>query len=62
MGHGAVVEDRELLGLVLARRDALGDGRILRGIPEETLEHLNLVRFRSYGPIRRCDAGLLDAR
>ena len=38
-GHGAVVEDREFLGAVLAGRDALGDGGIGGGIAEEAIEH-----------------------
>jgi hypothetical protein len=37
--HRAVVEDRELLGLVLAGRNPLGDGRVHRPGPEEALEH-----------------------
>ena len=41
--HGPVVEDREFVGLVLARRDALGDGRIRFASTEETLEHADLV-------------------
>ena len=35
----AVVEDRELLGPVLAGRDALGDGGVGGGAAEEAFEH-----------------------
>ena len=39
MRDGAVVEDRELVGLVLAGRDAAGEGGILLLAAEETIEH-----------------------
>jgi hypothetical protein len=37
--HGAVVEDRELVGLVLAGRDALGGRGIHLPAAEEAFEH-----------------------
>src|SRR5687768_5110892 len=45
------MEDGELVGLVLARRDPLGHGRILLPRPEQALEHrLSTLRLQRYRP------------
>ena len=59
-GHRPVVEDGELVGLVLAGRDALRDGRVRLAGAEESIEHVGhildaeRVRIVSYagdGPV-----------
>ncbi len=58
--HRAVMQDRELVGPVLARRDAAGERRILVAIAEETFEHREPRAWRAVSshrtgvvPVRR---------
>ena len=44
LGHGAVVEDRELLGQVLAGGHAVGHRGVGAAVPEESIEHAGLPR------------------